>query len=462
MKLIETQPLNTDSPRMINSTKVHIDKARNDLTVFFLLAHIPLGFLLNTSNIISTMHAIITMVVGLVFALDKKPYKMIYLMGYITGAELLWRATDASIFWETGKYAITLFSILGILLHKKNSKPTIIPLIYFLLLLPSILILPIFDREAIAFSLAGPMALAFSIIYFYKLPFTQIHFKNLLLAILAPIISWGFLVLTGIVTADEIVFSSGSNFATSGGIGPNQVSSILGLGALVCFFLIMIESKKKFLQLFYGLIMVWLIVQTFLTFSRGGLWTTAGAILASSFFLLRNKKARTRYIITLTVSILLFSFFLFPTINDFTGGSLAERFKDVEPTGRIEIILSDIEVFKMYPLFGVGPLQSKPFHAIYFRYSSTHTEYSRMLAEHGIFGLFSLLLLFSLLINRLMIKTNAFNKAFIIGLVMWGFLFMAHAATRLVAPSMLIGMSFLNFTLEETFRKDKQISGYAK
>lgn len=446
---------------MLTRNKYHFNKAQirsavdtdafnPNRAIWFLIFHLPLGFLLRVNPIFSTLHAVITIIVGLYFITnDNQPTRLIYLMGYITGAELLWRGTHANIFWETGKYAITLLALLGILRYKTNSKINITPLLYFFLLLPSIIMLPRFDREAIAFSLAGPMAFAFTAIFFASVTLDRSNIKNVFLAILAPITSWGVLVAFGIFSANVIAFTTSSLFATSGGIGPNQVSSVLGLGALVAFLFIINENESKFARYFVGVIMAWLFVQTILTFSRGGLWTTVGAIFAASLFFFRDKKIRTRYFLLMTVLLSLFYFVIFPALDRFTMGTTSERFSDFESTGRWEIILSDLEVFTRYPLFGVGPFQSKPYHAIYFRVSSSHTEFSRMLAEHGSFGLLSLLIFLGLLLSRFLRKTNLKSKAFIVAFLTWGVLFMSHSATRLVAPSFIIALAFINYKFDE-------------
>jgi hypothetical protein len=53
---------------------------------------------------------------------------------------------------------------------------------------------------------------------------------------MCPAVSIAALALFGILTNPDITFNTESNFATSGGFGPNQVSSMLGLGALSLLF----------------------------------------------------------------------------------------------------------------------------------------------------------------------------------------------------------------------------------
>ena len=57
-----------------------------------------------------------------------------------------------------------------------------------------------------------------------------------------------------------------------------------------------------------------------------------------------------------------------------------------------------IQIFYDYFLTGVGPGQAPKLREIYGygKRVAAHTEYSRMLSEHGMLGLFSLLLLFGI------------------------------------------------------------------
>ena len=50
----------------------------------------------------------------------------------------------------------------------------------------------------------------------------------------------------GIIPANRIVFGSNSSFATSGGYGPNQVASILGMAALLAAFMLSKPKKSGF------------------------------------------------------------------------------------------------------------------------------------------------------------------------------------------------------------------------
>src|SRR5712691_6593978 len=71
--------------------------------------------------------------------LYRHKHKLLALCAYIAGSEVIWRMTDAWVFWETGKYFLTLFCLLG-LFRKRDKKIPFLPVLYFALLLPSALL----------------------------------------------------------------------------------------------------------------------------------------------------------------------------------------------------------------------------------------------------------------------------------------------------------------------------------
>jgi len=416
------------------------------LLFFFFQA--VLALVIRQSSSLSTMHAYATLAVGIFFLVtDKEPYRLIYWMGYVAGAELLWRGTGANVFWETGKYAIILISALG-LFKNFGKHPMNISLVpYFLLLMPAVFLMPSFNRETVAFALAGPLAIVTASMFFSRVEINTSQLKTLLLTILASVLTFSILALVGLINAEVIEFNRASNLFTSANTGPNQVSSLLSMGALAAFIYAFLEKEQKFLRFLVILMGIGLLVQITLTFSRGGLYTLAGSVAVGGFFFIRDKKARRSYILIVLTSFLVFYFLLFPALDQWTSGALGARLSDTEPTGRVEIVKSDLEVFMENPVFGIGLGQSNYEHARYFRVSNSHTEFSRMLAEHGIFGLISLLILAVVLGLKFLQKNEPVAKGVIVACMTWGLLFMAHSATRLVAPSFLIGLSFAHFKL---------------
>ena len=442
-----SQPLTTASRLGMSRYRGKQLSYTGKILVFFFL-QVVLALVIRQSSTISTLHAYATIVVGLYFVVsDKEPNRMIYWMGYVAGAELLWRGTGANVFWEMGKYGIILISGLGLLKHFGKYPFNFSLLPYFLLLAPAIFLMPSFNRETVSFALAGPFAIVIASVFFSRIEINTLLLKTLLLTIVASVLTFSILALVGLIDAEVIEFNSASNLFASANTGPNQVSSVLSLGAFAAFIYAFLEKEQKFLRVLVILMGIGLLVQITLTFSRGGLYNLVGAIAMGGLFIIRDRKARRSYLLIVLASFLIFYFLLFPALEQWTSGALGARLRDTEPTGRLEIIQSDLEVFTENPIFGIGLGQSNYEHARYFRVSNAHTEYSRMLAEHGVFGLISLLILAIVMGLKFLHKSEPVAKGVIVACMTWGLLFMAHSATRLVAPSFLIGLSFAHFEL---------------
>jgi hypothetical protein len=203
----------------------------------------------------------------------------------MVGAEPLWRLGHASVFWEYGKYAVSLLLILSLLQQNKLSRADKIPLLYFCLLLPSLLVMPAFDRQAISFNLSGPFALAVAAMFFSTVKLNRAQLATLMVIMLAPIVGCAFLATSGTLAYEHITFSA-STRVTSAGYGPNQMSSMLGLGGLLAFllFIIVQRDQKLFARLMLP-VCLWLTVQCVLTYSRGGFWTLVVSVSVAAFYL---------------------------------------------------------------------------------------------------------------------------------------------------------------------------------
>lgn len=411
-------------------------------TFLFLLAHVPLAYLFRWNSIFPTMHALGVLVVGVIWIFqDRFPTRVVYLLAYITGAELLWRGTGAGVIYEYGKYASVFLMLLALIKYNLISKAVKWPAFYFGLLLPSVFALSIFDRQALSFNLSGPLALAMAVIFFSQLKLSARQVQRALVAIVGPVISLGVLIVLGILQSDVIYFADESNFLTSASIGPNQVSSILGLATLALFILILLRRFKIWLQVLLFLTAIWLLAQMMLTFSRGGFWATVAALAVFGFYLFPQKRARLAVVSMAAVVFSIMNFLVFPVLDEFTGNALLSRFQSFEATGRYQILQGDLLAFRDNWLFGIGPGQSRFYHALTFRESNAHTEYSRMLAEHGLFGLVSLLIFVVQIGKRFFQKGDPWQKSLALSLTVWGLAFMLHAAMRLTAPAYLIGLA---------------------
>jgi O-antigen ligase len=128
---------------------------------------------------------------------------------------------------------------------------------------------------------------------------------------------------------------------------------------------------------------------------------------------------------------------------------LEERYKDFGTTGRIEIVQDDLRIFKEHPFMGVGPGMATGYRYLFQRGIVAHTEFSRMLAEHGILGLAAIILLIVIAIRNIRSAKQRKDKAITASLLLWSIAFMFINAMRLVAPSFLFGLTSLQLEEEE-------------
>ena len=88
-------------------------------------------------------------------------------------------------------------------------------------------------RTAIAFNLSGPVCLGVVSIFCYKRKIAYQDFHKIFLSIALPLIAATTYLFLFTPNLRETITGTGSNFAASGGFGPNQVSTVLGLGMFV-------------------------------------------------------------------------------------------------------------------------------------------------------------------------------------------------------------------------------------
>jgi hypothetical protein len=414
----------------------------------FFAAHVPLALLMFRFDQIATVHAMLTPIIGALWLLSKRHLeRAAYLGAYITGAEVLWRMTDAQVFWEFGKYSMVGLFVLA-MLRAGRIKWSPLPLMYFLLLLPSCLLTfqylgMEYARKSLSFNLSGPFALMVSVWFFSNLRITQEQLHRMFLALVGPAVGIASITAFTTFSSTAIKFSAQSNKLTSGGFGPNQVSAILGLGFLLAMFFLM-NSRSGFglKGLMFGT-MVLLGVQSALTFSRGGLYMAAGGALLGLLYLIRDSNSRIRIVLVITAIFVVTNYVLLPSLDTFTGGSLSSRFEDTNPTGRDEIILIDLQIWAENPILGVGPGIGMIYRAQAYKFVAAHTEFTRLLAEHGIFGALALLLLLVMAVQSIRRSKTIIGKALAASMLGWSILFMMIDAMRLAAPALAFGLSFV-------------------
>ena len=426
-----------------NSKKNHLTW----LVLLLFIAHVGLAFAARSFGVISTLHALLTFGAGLYIALlSKHPKRVIWVAAYIVGAEIFWRMTNANVFWEFGKYAIIVILLVGFL-RQKRLQNLVLPILYFLLLTPSI-ILTLFthglsstSQQMISFNLSGPLALAVSVLYFSQIKLNLKDLQSIAWAVALPITSILALSAYSTFTATSIHFTTESNFLTSGGFGPNQVSAILGLGAVMMFLVIVSTSTASQRFIAIGLMLVFL-VQSALTFSRGGIYNAGICILLGALHLLKVKKGKSAAFVLLFAIALVGVYILYPKLNQFTGGMLTQRFQSVDITSRLEIAQADLVIWNQNIIFGVGPGEASYESIKYYgEYTAAHTEYTRLLAEHGIPGVLAIALLIAMAIRAYLHAPGWQSTLWVAVFLAWPLVEMSHAAMRVSAISFIFGLA---------------------
>ncbi len=412
----------------------------------FLAFHVGLALLMRAEPWIATAHALATIVLGLIWVgLSHGSERTAFLAAYVTGSEVLWRMAGAEVFWEYAKYAVVLLFAFA-LLRGGRWKPPLLPLIYFILLVPSATLTlaaenPSDARQAISFNLSGPLALMFSVWFFSRVRIPSRQLQRLLVFLLGPIAGVASIAVINTLEASSIAFGRSSNFITSGGFGPNQVSAVLGLAVLASAYYLLDDTVRKLIKLIMVIGLFVFATQSALTFSRGGLYVTAGAVILALPVILRSARLRSRLIVSALVFPIVVSYLIVPRLEAFTGGSLLSRFRNLETTGRDRIVMADIQIWQDNLLLGTGPGEAETAREEFFRGNAAHTEFSRLLAEHGLLGLSALLALLLMGLRVPWRTGSTTGRALATMFLGWSFLYMAVNAMRLVAPAFVFGLA---------------------
>ena len=409
----------------------------------FFAAHSLLAVLLRQDPSVATAHAILTCAVAVWALLQWNTLGIACAASYMAGTDVLWRMTGAHVPWELSKYLVALVCLGGIVRLGRAARWNAMALTYILALLPSIVVLLETYRgglrevaQPLSFNLSGPLSLFAGVWYMSQLRLTRHDVRKLLGSMIAPLLT--IAVITALTTsaASGLTFTDESSAATSGGFGPNQVSLALGLGALLSF-IIAVDPEAKAWQRLGALILVpFFGVQSALTFSRGGLYSFAFAFVMAALVSWQNPNTRKWLAISTGVLTLITAILIVPRLEKFTGGALSVRFADTGPTNRDIIVREDLRLWSEHPILGLGPGGA----SFQRRGQSTlaHTEYSRLLSEHGLFGVIALAALLSLCVTNVLKRQSADERALRVAAMLWSLASMLHVGMRIAA----IGLVF--------------------
>ncbi len=384
---------------------------------------------------------------------------------YVVGIEVWLRMNKSFLFWEFGKLAAIVLLVAGLLVSF-NRRMKLGYLFISLLLLPSLFLTEEFNllklRGMITFQLSGMILLSVSSVYFANRIFNIAQFQKLCLYLLGPIIAIAVEIILKSPDFSSAKVGLYANFSLSGGFGPNQVSTILGLGIVILTFNFLVKQPPFFNKRIDQLILLLLIFRCLLTFSRGGIVVVFFVITLGYLTYLVRQGVNIRKVFSLVflgVSVL----FVFLLANKLTQGVLLDRFKgetyatkmgfkevslSTASSGRVEIIKTDFAIWRDHPVFGAGVGMSNVLRPKYGYENISHIEQTRWLAEHGIFGFLVFLLIVFYLIKGYFTKT-ALNSFILVSFSLLSFLTMLHSATRLAMVGFCFGLGLIYLNLEK-------------
>ena len=436
---------------------------KEDLSYLYLiLFHVLIGGLGYLLPFTSKIYGYSIFVFWTIYIIKKqnRNNEVLLAAAYIVGSEVFLRMTGGNPLYEISKYGVMVFMLLG-MYYSGFSKGAVPYWIFLLLLVPSVVISVFvlnFDtviRKTVAFNISGPVCLGLASLYTFRRKITLEEINKIILSMGLPIITCMVYLTLFTPNIQDVVTGTESNFQTSGGYGPNQVATILGLGMFIFFSRIILDSKTKFQTLINIVIALNVTYRGMLTFSRGGMITGFLMIVLLLIFLYFKSniggKLKLNYIIVLLTFAILGTW-TYTSLQ--TGGLIEKRYSNQDAsgrnkksqfTGREDVAQNELNLFLKNPIFGVGVGKGAEI-----REAETgikvlsHDEITRMLAEHGTLGILGLLILF--FTPLILYFENNFNM-FLLCFVAFWFLTINHAAMRTAAPAFVYSLSLLNVQL---------------
>ena len=388
---------------------------------------------------------------------NKKTMEVLTACMYVVGAEVLFRMTNGSIFYESSKYLIILYVLMGMFLKGISGKgyPYFI---YLILMVPSILVASSmlgYDlnfRSSIAFVLSGPVCLGVSALFLYDKRISVNQLMSLLAYLSFPVISMTVYLIFYTPNLRDVLTGTESNFAASGGFGPNQVATMLGLGMFCVTVRFFLRSPDLFSKLINAVILIAISYRALVTLSRGGVITAVFMIFTFLVILYARSAYQQRQKIAMTFALFaILGLVTWGFSSSQTSGLLDKRYANQNAigieqeditTGRVDLFMGELVGFLNRPFLGVGAsgmkqerLESKG------GVVASHNEISRILSEHGLLGLFILLIL---ILKPLDFRSRNQNNMFFFAFLLFWFATVNHSAMRIAAPAFIYAMALLN------------------
>lgn len=377
--------------------------------------------------------------------------------------EIIARMAGASPYipYEMGKYLLFLFLILGIMKYKVTQWPAMWMALF---LIPGVL----FDLSSevsfldMIFNFLGPLNVALAILFFKGKRISRNILLQSLRFMIYPMVAVLAFAFFRTPDIEEVEFGLSANSSVAGGFGSNQVSTGLGLAAFFVFIFWINRWKLSGHRWLDTLLLSLFTIQGLLTFSRGGMMTGFLGVFVVIYFLRSATKSQInkyrlaqigKYIIPAFL-VIGSAFFL---VNRLTNGMLLLRYqgetsgtfagtkeKDLNTitSGRLDIFLGDLELWLDHPVFGVGVGASR-----YMRERMqgvvAHVEVSRLISEHGLFGIVYFMILLHYGWKLLRAHPNPAISGILVAFFAVGLFTSFHAAMRTFVSPLMIGLSML-------------------
>lgn len=424
--------------------------------------HIVIGLLVYLVPFLAKAYTLSIFIYGLYYVVKNRNRnnEVLDVSAYIVSAEVLLRMRDGMILNEFGKYSVLVFMFLGMYYSSFLIKGFWYWFFIFLLIPGVVLSVFTMDyntdiRKAIAFNLSGPVCLGVASVYCFQRKITLQKLIDLIRFFSLPLISIAVYLFLYTPSVREVVTGTQSNFETSGGFGPNQVSTILGFGIFVFFAQFLLNSKNTLFKLLNLALTLIFAFRGIVTFSRGGVLTGTVMVvllLVVVFFQLNSSNKAKVFLIAIVSFLGAVGVWGYSSIQ--TNGLINKRYanqdakgreKESKFTGREVLFESEIDMFLENPFMGVGVGRNKEIRKKETGIvSASHNELTRMLAEHGTFGILGLLILF---LTPLILYARHPQHLMAFSFYAFWLLTINHAAMRLAAPAFIYSLSLLRVEL---------------
>jgi len=425
------------------------------------ILHLAIALAVFAIPFLSKIYALLISVLGAlyVFGTRNKNNEVLLVAGYLVGVEVFLRMTGGNFNNEYIKVSVIFFMLMG-MAYSAFSVSSFIYGFFLILLIPGILMTAALAdvstdiKKAVIFNISGPVCLGISAIYTYKRKISFSTLQNIVQLIGLPIITTTAYLFLYNPSVQDVVTGTQSNFETSGGFGPNQVSTILGLGMFVFFAQLILFSKSKKMQLLNGALVLLISYRAIVTFSRGGVITGAVMILGLLILLYFYSDIKTKFKLTLVAVLTGFlALSVWTYSSSQTSGLIDKRYANEDAAGRVKkdklggreaIMNAEMDLFYNNPVTGVGAgLGKENRKNMISEDAASHNEVTRMLSEHGLFGLFGLIILF---ITPFFSYINNRQHFYFLSFYFFWLLTINHAAMRTAAPAFVYALTLLTVT----------------